>query len=46
MVKALGMKKEGIRKKFWYEDNLWVDHLIYVATPEDIGMKSQKPFKK
>jgi [ribosomal protein S5]-alanine N-acetyltransferase len=46
MVKAIGMKKEGIRKKFWYEDGKWVDHLIYVATPQDIGMKSSKPFKK
>lgn len=46
MVKAIGMKKEGIRKKFWYEDGKWVDHLIYVAIPEDIGMKSSKPFKK
>lgn len=46
MVKAIGMKKEGLRKKFWYENGKWVDHLIYVATPEDIGMKSSKPFKK
>lgn len=46
MVKAIGMKKEGLRKKFWYEDGKWVDHLIYVATPEDIRMKSSKPFKK
>lgn len=46
MVKAIGMKKEGLRKKFWYEDGKWVDHLIYVVTPEDIRMKSSKPFKK
>lgn len=46
MVKAIGMKKEGLRKKFWYEDGKWVDHLIYVANPEDLGMKSSKPFKK
>lgn len=46
MVNALGMKKEGIRKKFWYENGKWVDHLIYVVLPEDVGLKSQMPFKK
>ncbi len=46
LVKAIGMRKEGIRKRFWYEDGEWVDHLIYVANPEDIGQKSSRPFKK
>lgn len=46
MVKAIGMKKEGLRKKFWYENGKWVDHLIYVATPEDIGLKAGAPVIK
>ncbi len=43
LVKAIGMKREGIKKRYWFEDEKWVDHLIYVANPEDIGLKSRKP---
>jgi RimJ/RimL family protein N-acetyltransferase len=44
LVKAIGMKREGIKKRYWFEDGKWVDHLIYVANPEDIGLKAIKPF--
>ena len=44
LVKAIGMKKEGIKKRYWFEYGKWVDHLIYVANPEDIGLKATKPF--
>jgi ribosomal-protein-alanine N-acetyltransferase len=44
LVKAIGMKKEGIKKRYWFEDGQWVDHLIYVANPEDLGLKPVKPF--
>ena len=44
MAKAIGMRKEGIKKRYWFEYGKWVDHLIYVANPEDIGMKPTKPF--
>lgn len=43
LVKAIGMKREGVKKRYWFEDGKWVDHLIYVANPEDIGFKPQKP---
>lgn len=43
LVKAIGMKKEGIKKRYWFEYGKWVDHLIYVANPEDIGLKGRKP---
>ncbi len=43
LVKAIGMHKEGIKKRYWYEDEKWVDHIIYVANPEDIGLKGKKP---
>ncbi len=39
LVKAIGMKREGIKKRYWFEDGKWVDHLIYVANPEDLGLK-------
>ncbi len=44
LVKNIGMRYEGIKKRYWFEDGKWVDHLIYVANPEDIGMKPRKPF--
>ena len=43
LVKAIGMKREGIKKRYWFEYGEWVDHLIYVANPEDIGFKAVKP---
>ncbi len=43
LVKAIGMKREGVKKRYWFEDGKWVDHLIYVANPEDIGFRSLKP---
>lgn len=44
LVRAIGMRREGIKKRYWFEHGKWVDHLIYVANPEDIGLKGQKPF--
>ena len=45
LAKAIGMKKEGIKKRYWFEYGKWTDHLIYVANPEDIGLKANKPQK-
>lgn len=44
LVKAIGMQREGIKKRYWFEDGEWVDHLIYVANPEDIGLKPNRPY--
>lgn len=44
LVKAIGMRREGIKKRYWFEYGEWVDHLIYVANPEDVGLKAIKPF--
>jgi ribosomal-protein-alanine N-acetyltransferase len=44
LAKSIGMKREGIKRRYWYEHGKWTDHLIYVANPEDIGLKAQKPF--
>ena len=43
LAKSIGMKREGIKKRYWYEYGKWTDHLIYVANPEDIGLKPNKP---
>lgn len=42
LVKAIGMIKEGIKRRYWFENGAWVDHLIYVANPEDVGLKPRK----
>jgi ribosomal-protein-alanine N-acetyltransferase len=33
-----------VKKRYWFEYGNWVDHLIYVANPEDLGLKPTKPF--
>lgn len=43
LAKKIGMKKEGIKKRYWFEHGKWVDHLIYVANPEDVGLKGTRP---
>lgn len=44
LARAIGMRREGVKRRYWFEDGKWVDHLIYVANPEDVGLKSKKPF--
>ena len=44
LVKAIGMRREGIKRRYWFEDGKWVDHLIYVANPEDVGLTAKRPF--
>ena len=44
LAKAIGMRREGIKRRYWFEDGKWVDHLIYVANPEDVGLKPHRPF--
>lgn len=43
LARSIGMQREGIKKRYWYEHGKWTDHLIYVANPEDIGMRAHKP---
>jgi len=45
LAKSIGMKKEGVKKRYWFEYGKWTDHMIYVANPEDIGLKPTKPQK-
>lgn len=44
LAKAIGMRREGIKKRYWFEFGEWVDHLIYVANPEDLNLRAKKPF--
>ena len=35
LAKACGMRREGIRKRFWLDDDGWQDHVIYAAIAAD-----------
>ncbi len=44
LVKAIGMRDEGIKKRYWFEYGKWTDHRIYVANPEDLNLRPHRPF--
>ncbi|MEM9486329.1 MAG: GNAT family N-acetyltransferase [Cyanobacteria bacterium P01_F01_bin.116] len=43
LVESLDLQKECIRRSFWYENEQWVDHLIYVALPSNFGLSESEP---
>jgi [ribosomal protein S5]-alanine N-acetyltransferase len=43
LAQSVGMQKECIRRGFLYENQQWVDHLIYVALPSDFGLVEKSP---
>ena len=42
-AESIKMKKECMRKGFYYEQQQWRDHLIYVAIPADFGLDEKPP---
>lgn len=38
LAQSVGMQKECIRRGFFYENEQWVDHFIYVALPSNLGL--------
>jgi RimJ/RimL family protein N-acetyltransferase len=43
LVESLGLQKEGIRRGYWYENEQWVDHLVYAALPGDLSLPEKPP---
>lgn len=43
LAQSVGMQKECIRSKFLYENEQWVDQVIYVAFPTDVGVVEKPP---
>lgn len=43
LVESIGLQKECIRYGFYYENDQWVDHVIYVAFPRDFGLDEKPP---
>ena len=43
LAKSVGMNKECMCPGFFYENEQWVDHLIYVALPSDFELVEKPP---
>jgi len=43
LAQSVGLLKECVRRGFYYEDEQWVDHIIYVALPSDLGLPEKPP---
>lgn len=43
LAKSLGMRREGIKRRYIFENDEWTDQITFVANPEDIGMRATKP---
>lgn len=43
LIRALGFKKEALRRKCNWHKGKWTDDLVYSATPADFGLPMKKP---
>lgn len=43
LAQRVGMQKECVRRGFYYENEQWVDHVIYVALPPDFDRVERQP---
>ena len=43
ICKKLGMRREGLRKSYFFNGEDWVDLVYYTMTAEDFGVSPQKP---
>ena len=43
LAQSVGLQKECVRRGFYYENEQWVDHIIYVALPSDLGLAEKPP---
>lgn len=43
LCEKLKMRKEGVRKKYFFTGKEWIDLVYYSMTAEDIGIKRTNP---
>lgn len=43
LAQSVGMQKECIRRRFLYENEQWIDQIIYVVLPADCGVIEKPP---
>lgn len=46
LARLIGMRRECVRRRYWYEFGKWTDNIIYVANPEDIHLKARPPDRR
>jgi [ribosomal protein S5]-alanine N-acetyltransferase len=45
LARRVGLQRECVRRGFYYENQQWVDHIIYVALPSDFGLLERSPVR-
>jgi ribosomal-protein-alanine N-acetyltransferase len=43
LVRSVGLVREGIRKKYYYQNGKWDDQVVFVALREEFGLKPLRP---
>lgn len=43
LAQKIGMRREGLRKRWWFQQGNWADQIIFAANPEDLGLTASKP---
>ncbi|NEQ97380.1 MAG: GNAT family N-acetyltransferase, partial [Cyanothece sp. SIO2G6] len=43
LAQSVGLQQECVRRGFYYENGQWVDHVIYVVLPSDLGLAENPP---
>jgi len=43
LAKSIGMRRAGVEKAYLFENGAWVDQIVYIAIPQDIGLKAAPP---
>jgi RimJ/RimL family protein N-acetyltransferase len=42
LTKSIKIRKEGNKRRYIFEDGAWADHVVFVANPENVGLKSRQ----
>jgi RimJ/RimL family protein N-acetyltransferase len=45
LARAIGMRREGVKRNYLYEDGAWTDQIVFVANPADAGLRAAKPLE-
>jgi RimJ/RimL family protein N-acetyltransferase len=38
LVRGLGLKREGLRRNYWFQNGRWDDQVVFVATRQSVGL--------
>lgn len=46
LARSIEMRREGIRRKYYYQDGGWADQVVFVAVREDYGIPPLNPERR